>query len=162
MWTQLFLFFFSLQHTGETWICLSQSGHWNVLAWCCCDQAYVLSSNPHLPPWFLKLPFCSQEAVLICTDFQQLPPGKAPEACTCNHPPAGTGLVQGSSLRSSLCLKTLGPTEPIFQCIWLSSQTLFTWRASSVIHPVMGGAFAKRIFYTNREFLRDALNSIPG
>lgn len=120
----------------------------------------MLSSNLYLPPWFLKLPFCSQEAVLICTDFQQLPPGKAPEACTCNHLPAGTGLVQGSSLRSSLCLKTLGPTEPILQCIWLSSQTLCTSRASSVIHPAMVGACAKGIFYTNREFLRDAPNSI--
>lgn len=42
---------------------------------------------PHIVSAFQapKLPFCSQEAVLICTDFQQLAAGRAPEASSCSY-----------------------------------------------------------------------------
>lgn len=90
-----------------------------------------------------------------------------PQARPWRHTPAfirlqAQGWLRAAPSRVLLCFKTYGPTESVFRLIWLSRQTLYSWRASGVINPGMVGTCPKRIFYTDKEFLLDGLNSIPG
>lgn len=80
---------------------------------------------------------------------------------SCSLLPAG--VAQGGPLGRPFVLRAGDLQKPsIFQCVWLSSQTLCAWRASGVFYPGLVGPSAKEIFDANKEFLLDALNSTPG
>lgn len=106
-------------------------------------SAVLTSCLPSRLPSFLSAPRNLFSFALTFNNLLQAGPRRRAPAVTA----AGSGMAQGSSVRRSFVLPDRGPTEPISQYMWLSSQTPCPWRASGVFHPGMVGTMLEGILY---------------